>query len=121
MQEGGKREWEFVLKLAQQPSTPAQGLAALVALRATRDPALADATFAFAMNRARDQDAPYCARGLARNKSMRKVLVAHVKENFDALEKRYAGTFGMVRWIEASFARAPRARLQTEYLTSMSV
>ena len=100
MQEGGKPAWEFVLGLAKQPKTPAQGLAALVALGATRDTALADATFAFAMEGARDQDAPYCARGLSRNHSMRRLLVKHVKANFDALEKRYVGTFGMVRWIE---------------------
>ena len=84
----------------QQPKSPAQAVAALLSLGATRSKTLANAAFEFAMKNARDQDAPYVARGLSRNPTMRRLLVARVREHFDALEARYAGTFGMVRWIE---------------------
>ena len=104
MQEGGKHEWDFVLNIAEHPETPSQGVSALLALGATRDTALAEAAFEHAMNGARDQDAAYCARGLSRNAAMRHFLARSVKENFDALEKRYAGTFGMARWIQVSTA-----------------
>ena len=100
MQEGGKREWERVKALAVQPKTPAQGMAAMLALGATQDLALAEATFQFMVSEARDQDVLFVARGLQNNPKTRKFLAKRTKEEFDTLEKKYSGTFNMVRWIE---------------------
>ncbi|RPD63715.1 hypothetical protein L227DRAFT_496652 [Lentinus tigrinus ALCF2SS1-6] len=103
VQEGGKREWERVKALAVQPKTPAQGMAAMLALGATQDLTLAEATFQFMAGEARDQDVLFIARGLQNNFKTRKFLARRTKEEFDRLEKKYSGTFSMVRWIERSF------------------
>ncbi|RDX48017.1 hypothetical protein OH76DRAFT_1484207 [Lentinus brumalis] len=103
VQEGAKREWERVKELAVQPKTPAQGMAAMLALGATQDLALAEATFQFMIGEARDQDAMFVARGLQNNPKTRKFLARRTKEEFDRLEQKYSGTFTLSRWIERSF------------------
>ncbi|KAI0717276.1 peptidase family M1-domain-containing protein [Cerioporus squamosus] len=103
VQEGGKREWERVKALAVQPKTPAQGMAAMLALGATQDLALAEATLQFMVGEARDQDGLFVARGLQSNPKTRKFLARRTREEFDRLEQKYSGTFNMARWIERSF------------------
>ncbi len=83
-----------------QPKTPAQGMAAMLALGATQDLALAEATFQFMIGEARDQDAMFVARGLQNNPKTRKFLARRTKEEFDRLEQKYSGTFTLSRWIE---------------------
>ncbi|KAI0743398.1 peptidase family M1-domain-containing protein [Daedaleopsis nitida] len=103
VQEGGKPEWELVKSVAAQPKHPGQGLSAMLALGASRDRALAEATFAFILDGARNQDVLYYARGLQRNSETRRLLAEKTKAHFPALEKRFAGTFNMTRWIQTSF------------------
>ena len=61
---------------------------------------LAEETFQFALTGVRDQDIPRCLVGLQRNPLTRKFLAERVKEHFDELEKRFAGTFNFKRFIE---------------------
>ena len=100
MQEGGKREWDRIKELAVKPKNPAQGMAAMLALGATQDLALAEKTFQFMVNEAQDQDVLFVARGLQTNYKTRKFLARRTKEEFATLEKKYSGTFTMARWIE---------------------
>ncbi|KAI0781326.1 leucyl aminopeptidase [Trametes elegans] len=103
VQEGGRPEWEAVKRIAAKAKNPSQGLSAMRAMGASRDPALAEATFAFIMDGARDQDTFYYAGGLARNFATRRFLADKFREHFAAFEKRYAGNFGLIRWTEISF------------------
>ena len=75
-------------------------MAALYALGASKDIGLAEETFQFALTGVRDQDIPRCLVGLQRNPLTRKFLAERVKEHFDELEKRFAGTFNFKRFIE---------------------
>ncbi|TBU53789.1 hypothetical protein BD310DRAFT_937381 [Dichomitus squalens] len=101
--EGGRPEWEYAKQLASNPKNPAQGVAALYAVGASKDLGLAEETFQFALTGVRDQDIPRCLSGLQQNPLTRKFLAERVKDRFDELEKRYAGTFNFKRFIEVSF------------------
>ncbi|KAI9056855.1 leucyl aminopeptidase [Trametes sanguinea] len=103
VQEGGQAEWEAVKSIAAKAKNPAQGLAAMRAMGASKDLNLAENTFSFIMNEARDQDTFYYAGGLMRNPVTRRFLANKFKENFAAFQKRYAGNFGLIRWTEISF------------------
>ena len=98
-------EWERVKALASQPKTPAQGMSAMTALGASPDLALADRTFTYLMAEARDQDVLFLLRGLQQNSATRRFLAEKTKEHFVELERRYAGTFNLTRWIEVSASR----------------
>ena len=90
---------------AQRPKNPGQGISAMVALGASRDAALAEATFEVIRHEARTQDVLNYFHGLQRNPRTRKFLAEKTKEHFVELERRYAGTFNLTRWIEVSASR----------------
>ncbi|KAI8998978.1 leucyl aminopeptidase [Trametes punicea] len=103
VQEGGQPEWEAVKRIAVKAKSPSQGISAMRAMGASKDLNLAEDTFKFVMTEARDQDTFYYAGGLMRNFVTRRFLANKFKETFSAFEKRYAGNFGLIRWIETSF------------------
>ena len=82
MQEGGRPEWEAVKRMAAKPKNPFQGLSAMRAMGANKDLGLAEETFTFILNEARDQDTFYYARGLHMNFATRRFLVEKFKEHF---------------------------------------
>ncbi|KAI0674766.1 hypothetical protein C8Q78DRAFT_498501 [Trametes maxima] len=103
VQEGGAAEWEFVKGLAVSHKTPAQGLAAMIAMGYSRDLTHAAATFRYVLEEAREQDVLYYLRGLQRNVVTRRFLAETVFEHFDEVEKRYAGTFVFNNWLDVAF------------------
>ncbi|KAI0747687.1 peptidase family M1-domain-containing protein [Daedaleopsis nitida] len=103
VKEGGRPEWEAVRSIASKPKNPSQGLSAMRAMGASKDLALAEETFKFILDEARDQDTFYYARGLQMNYGTRRFLAAKFKEHFDTFQKRYSGNFGLIRWTEISF------------------
>ncbi|KAI9068366.1 hypothetical protein FKP32DRAFT_1587764 [Trametes sanguinea] len=103
VQEGGKREWDFLKNVASNASSPSQSLAAMSAMGATRNRQLAEATFQYATTEARDQNVVYFFRAMQRNLTTRRWLASKVLESFDMLEKRYTGTFTFNRLIDAAF------------------
>ncbi|OSD01301.1 hypothetical protein PYCCODRAFT_1445793 [Trametes coccinea BRFM310] len=103
VQEGGKREWDFLKRLASSTANPAQALAAHTALGATRDMGLAEATFRYATTEARDQDVLTFLKTLQRNVATRRWLGEKVMVNFGKLEKKYAGTFTFNNLLDAAF------------------
>ncbi|KAI0713398.1 peptidase family M1-domain-containing protein [Earliella scabrosa] len=103
VEEGGRPEWEAVKRMAAKPKNPFQGLSAMRAMGANKDLGLAEETFTFILNEARDQDTFYYARGLHMNFATRRFLVEKFKEHFATFEKRYAGNFGLIRWTEICF------------------
>ncbi len=82
MREGGRPEWEAVRRIASKPKNPFQGLSAMRAMGASKDLGLADETFDFVLNDARDQDTFYYAGGLQRNYATRKFVAQKFKEHF---------------------------------------
>ncbi|KAI0695406.1 peptidase family M1-domain-containing protein [Cerioporus squamosus] len=81
-----------------------KGLSAMRAMGATQDLSLAEETFKFILEDARDQDTFYYAGGLMRNFATRRFLAEKFKEHLAAFEKRYAGAFTiLIRWVETSF------------------
>ncbi|KAI1788458.1 peptidase family M1-domain-containing protein [Ganoderma leucocontextum] len=103
VREGGRPEWEAVRRIASQPKNPSQGLSAMRAMGASKDLGLAEETFDFILNDARDQDTFYYAGGLQRNYVTRKFVAQKFKEHFATFQKRYAGNFGLIRWTEICF------------------
>lgn len=87
-------------------------MAARRALGASKDRALAEATFDYILNEARIQDVNIISRGLQRNPRTRKFLAEKVKEHFDVLVKRYEGTFNLARWIEVSGCRSDLEKME---------
>ncbi|KAL7281141.1 hypothetical protein ACG7TL_004449 [Trametes sanguinea] len=103
VQEGGRREWEFLERLASSTANPSQALAAYAALGATRDMGLAEATFRYATTEARDQDVLTFLKALQRNVATRRWLAEKVMHSFGQLEKKYAGTFTFNKLLDAAF------------------
>ncbi|CDO74865.1 hypothetical protein BN946_scf185004.g15 [Trametes cinnabarina] len=103
VQEGGQGEWEAIKRIAAKAKNPAQGLAAMRSMGASKDLNLAEKTFDFIMNEARDQDTFYYADGLMRNFVTRRFVANMFKEHLAAFQKRYAGHFGLIRWTEIAF------------------
>ncbi|CDO74266.1 hypothetical protein BN946_scf184643.g6 [Trametes cinnabarina] len=103
VQEGGKREWDFLKSIAARASSPAHALAAISALGATRDMQLAEATFEYATTEARNQNIIYIFRSLQRNAPMRRWLAGKVMGMFDELERQFTGTFTFSRLLDAAF------------------
>ncbi|TBU29067.1 peptidase family M1-domain-containing protein [Dichomitus squalens] len=103
VREGGRSEWEAIKRVVLAPKNPYQGLSAMRAMGASKDLGLAEETFQFILNEARDQDTFYYAGGLQRNFVTRKFVAEKFKEHFATFEKRYAGNFGLIRWTEICF------------------
>ena len=82
VREGGRPEWEAVKRVALAPKNPYQGLSAMRAMGASKDLGLAEETFQFILNEARDQDTSYYAGGLQRNYLTRKFVAQKFKEHF---------------------------------------
>ena len=97
VREGGKPEWDFMLDVAKQNmGDPTQGIAALSALGATRNRALAESTFEFAMRDVRQQDVRFCAQGLmAGDGTWRHLLAERVMAQFDEVLEKLGDTFDM--------------------------
>ncbi len=87
MQEGGREEWQFVKRLAQEPRDPAQGLAAMAAIGHSRDLELAAETFRYALRDVRDQDALYYIRSLQANMTPLRFLAESVMGRFDEVSE----------------------------------
>ena len=69
-------------RVASKPKNPFQGLSAMRAMGASKDLKLAEETFDFILNEARDQDTFYYAGGLQRNYATRKFVAQKFKEHF---------------------------------------
>ena len=82
MRYGGRPEWELVRNIAVKPKNPSQGLSAMRAMGASQDLGLAEETFKFILNDARDQDTFYYAGGLMRNFATRRFVGEKFKEHF---------------------------------------
>ncbi|RDX52652.1 hypothetical protein OH76DRAFT_1553921 [Lentinus brumalis] len=103
VRKGGRAEWELVRNIAAKAKNPSQGLSAMRAMGASQDLGLAEETFQFILNGARDQDTFYYAGGLMNNFATRRFVAEKFKEHFATFEKRYAGNFGLIRWTEIAF------------------
>lgn len=71
--------------IASKAKNPRQGLAAMRAMGASKDMAIAEETFKFILNEARDQDTLYYAYGLRANPLTRRFVADKFKEHFDTV------------------------------------
>ena len=90
VREGGRPEWEAVKRVALAPKNPYQGLSAMRAMGASKDLGLAEETFQFILNEARDQDTFYYAGGLQRNFLTRKFVAEKFKEHFATVSSHHS-------------------------------
>lgn len=90
---GGREEYDAVVKIYDNPKTPAQKIAAMTALGATEVPELMHQTLASIGTKCRDQDIMYFFRGLASNFKTRRLLSKYFQDEYDTLYKRFEGNF----------------------------
>ncbi|KAL1672234.1 hypothetical protein EV122DRAFT_284153 [Schizophyllum commune] len=98
---GGRAEFDKMKQVLKDPKTPTFRAAAISALCSTRDPELLEETKHYVLDEARDGDMPPFFRGLQGNPAARRMLVLLLKDNYDAIYKRFEGTFSLGRIIQA--------------------
>ena len=102
---GGESEYEAVLRVYQNPATPTHKLSAMLALGATRDPALLHRTIEFLFsNNVKAQDYMYFFNALSNNPEGRRLLWNTVKERFDVLTKKFEGNFSLAGLLKLSIS-----------------
>ena len=119
MKYGGRTEYDQVKAVVLKPKTPKFEIAAMAAMCAVRDPALAgkllkiltlarrafsdvlfffsfeEETWDYVMTKARDQDLYQFFRSFWENALMRRFLINKFRENYGVLFKRLEGNFGL--------------------------
>nr|XP_012184617.1 uncharacterized protein FIBRA_07548 [Fibroporia radiculosa]CCM05334.1 predicted protein [Fibroporia radiculosa] len=100
---GSHTEWEAVKQISLKPKSPSSGMAAMRAMCATQDLALARETVNYAFHKARDQDITYCFAGLEKNFKTRKLLATAFMENFSNVHNKFASSYMFRFLIESAF------------------
>ncbi|KAJ7812088.1 hypothetical protein B0H14DRAFT_2858160 [Mycena olivaceomarginata] len=95
---GGREEFEVLLKIIENPVTPADRRAAIATIGYTEDLTLVKDLFSYILTEARDQDVVSFCRGLEANPLARALLVEFFKDNYDAFSKRFA-TNSMLKYL----------------------
>ena len=111
VREGGRPEWEAISRIAAKPKNPFQGVSAMRAMGASKDLKLADETFEFILNEARDQDTFYYAGGLQRNYLTRKFVAQKFKEHFATVRICFFDVGSRLRWLTCFGFVVPEALL----------
>ena len=102
---GGEKEYETVLGVYHNPTTPTHKIAAMLALGASRDQKLLDRTIEFLFGgEVKEQDFMYFFAALSANPAGRRLIWEATKTRYDDLVKRFAGNFSLSRLIEYSFS-----------------
>ena len=102
---GGDKEYETVLGVYHNPTTPTHKIAAMLALGASRDQKLLDRTIEFLFGgEVKEQDFMYFFAALSANPAGRRLIWEATKTRYDDLVKRFAGNFSLSRLIEYSFS-----------------
>ncbi|GBE82604.1 Aminopeptidase 1 [Sparassis crispa] len=100
---GGEKEWDAVKQIIAKPKTPTSGIAAIRALGATQDFALAEKTVRYTLTDARDQDLMYYFSGFGGNFKMRAFGKDAFKRHYETLLKRLSATTNFRFLVEVAF------------------
>ncbi|GJJ10170.1 hypothetical protein Clacol_004396 [Clathrus columnatus] len=90
---GGRREWEEMKKVFNNPSDPSTQFSALYAMCNTRDPVLIGENFDFILNSVPNHMIIYFFFGVATNDKIGKKVLSFLKMNYDEIFKKLDGTF----------------------------
>ncbi|KAH8102859.1 leucyl aminopeptidase [Cristinia sonorae] len=116
VEHGGRSEFDKTRVAASDPTNPSRVFSALLALGATKDEELAAELFGTVLDETRDQDVSFLLMGIASNPTFRGYAVKMFQEKYDALERRYEGT-----WTLQAIVRSVLATVSTrEMYTSIS-
>ncbi|KAF8797340.1 zincin, partial [Phlegmacium glaucopus] len=99
---GGHEEYDAVVKLHDNPTTPTEKLAAIAAMGASQDLELLQETLKFLSNKARDQDIYYFFRAIGDNFYGRRLLTKYFQDNYDIICKRFEGNFSFQNFVKFS-------------------
>lgn len=83
VQHGGRAEYDAIRAIAAKPPTPGAGISAMIALGAVQTDELAEETFDYILNTARDQDLLYMFAGFRTNNKYAKFSARKFRENYD--------------------------------------
>ncbi|KAF8803558.1 hypothetical protein BYT27DRAFT_7214560 [Phlegmacium glaucopus] len=97
---GGREEYDAVVKLHDNPTTPTEKLAAIAAMGASQDLELLQETLKFLSNKARDQDIYYFFRAIGDNFYGRRLLTKYFQDNYDIICKRFEGNFSFQNFVK---------------------
>ncbi|KAF8198250.1 leucyl aminopeptidase [Mycena galopus ATCC 62051] len=101
---GGREEFEALLRIIENPVNPADKGAAIRGIGCTEDLSLLKELFSYILTKARDQDVSIFFRAMEPNPLARPLLPSLLKDNYEALSKRFA-TNSMLKYIVASCFR----------------
>jgi len=96
VREGGRREYDAVVKLYDKPKTPTEKIAAIAGMCTSQDPELLQETLEFVSNKARDQDITSFFGLMGGNFKGRRLLTKYFQDNYDVLLKRLNYSFHYV-------------------------
>ncbi|KDR73449.1 hypothetical protein GALMADRAFT_71758 [Galerina marginata CBS 339.88] len=89
VREGGREEYDAIVKIHNKPKTPSQKISAIVAMGAAKNEELLKETLKFITSHARDQDVIYFFSSLNMNNKARRLLTKYLQEEYDAIYKRF--------------------------------
>ncbi|KAL9931881.1 hypothetical protein V8E36_009196 [Tilletia maclaganii] len=102
---GGEAEYEALLKIYKEPSTPNHKIAAMLALCAPTDEALLKRTVELLFSGdVKLQDWMYFFAGLSGNRVSRRMLWTETKARYEQLFKAFEGNYSLSRLVEYSFS-----------------
>ncbi|GJJ10156.1 hypothetical protein Clacol_004382 [Clathrus columnatus] len=90
---GGRREWEEMKKVFNNPSDPSTQTSALYAMCNTRDTVLIEENFDFILNSVPNHMIIYFFFGVATNDKIGKKVLSFLKKNYNQIFKKLDGTF----------------------------
>jgi aminopeptidase 2 len=102
VREGGRKEYEAIVKLHDNPATPTEKTAAIMAMGVSQDPELLQETLNFISRKARDQDVFYFFFAISNNFKGRRLLTKYFQDNYDILCKRFEGNYSFNRLVTYS-------------------
>ncbi|GJJ10171.1 hypothetical protein Clacol_004397 [Clathrus columnatus] len=98
---GGRREWEEVKKVVNNPSDPSAQISALYAMCSTRDPVLIEENFDFVLTSVPTRMIVSFFAGVAANDKIKKKVLSFFKTNYDEIFKKLDGTFFLSHLLNA--------------------
>jgi len=100
---GGRREYDIVKNIFENPRSPNARTAAIVALCNASTPELLEETFRYILKDVKEQDYTIFFQNLAFNRRTKRKTASFMMEHFDEIYKRFSGTFQMNSLIKCSF------------------
>ncbi|KAJ7207877.1 leucyl aminopeptidase [Mycena pura] len=87
---GGRNEFEALLKIIEESSSPALKSTAVGSIGFTEDPGLVQELFSYILTKARDQDVYRLCTGIKSSPVGLRMLANFFKDNYDVFSKRFA-------------------------------